>query len=59
MASPHVAGQAAQLKSQNPALSVKGLKDRILRTADDVQAPGRDVYTNHGRINVARALGLE
>lgn len=59
MATPHVVGEAAQIKSQNPALSVKGLRDRILKTADDVQAPGRDVYTNSGRINVARALGLE
>jgi len=59
MASPHVAGQAALIKSQNPTLSVKGLRARILNTADDVQAPGRDVYTNHGRINVARALGLQ
>jgi lantibiotic leader peptide-processing serine protease len=59
MATPHVAGQAALIKSQNPTLSVKGLRSRILNSADDVQAPGRDVYTNHGRINVARALGLE
>jgi subtilisin family serine protease len=59
MASPHVAGVAAQIKSQNPTLSVKGLRDRIQKTADDVGAAGRDVYSNHGRINVARALGLE
>ena len=59
MATPHVVGEAAQVKSQRPTLSVKGIRDRILRTADDVQAPGRDVYTNNGRINVARALGLE
>ena len=59
MASPHVAGAAALLKSAMPMLSVKGLRDRILKTADDVQAPGRDVYTNYGRINVAAALGLE
>jgi subtilisin family serine protease len=59
MASPHVAGVAAQLKSQNPTLSVKGLRDRIQKTADDIGVAGRDVYSNHGRINVARALGLE
>jgi subtilisin family serine protease len=59
MATPHVVGEAAQIKSQNPALSVKGIRARILGTADDVQAPGRDVYTNHGRINVARALGIQ
>ncbi len=59
MASPHVAGIAAQIKSQNPTLSVKGIRDRILKTSDDVGVSGRDVYSNHGRINVARALGLE
>jgi len=59
MASPHVAGIAAQIKSRTPTLSVKGLRDRIQKTADDVGAAGRDVYSNHGRINVARALGLE
>jgi subtilisin family serine protease len=58
MASPHAAGAAALVKSHFPTLSVKGLRDRLLRSADDVQAPGRDVYTNYGRINVARALGL-
>ncbi len=59
MASPHVAGAAALVKSHFPTLSVNGLRSRILHSADDVQAPGRDVYTNWGRINVATALGLE
>jgi subtilisin family serine protease len=59
MATPHVAGAAALVKSHFPTLSVSGLRNRLLRSADDVQAPGRDVYTNHGRINVNRALGLE
>jgi lantibiotic leader peptide-processing serine protease len=59
MATPHVAGAAALVKSQNPMLSVAGLRSRLLHSADDVQAPGRDVYTNWGRLNVARALGLE
>lgn len=58
MATPHVVGEAALLKSANPALSVRGLKSQILQTADDVQEPGRDIYTNWGRINAAKALGL-
>lgn len=58
MATPHVAGEAALIKSANPLLSVSGLRSRILHSADDVQAPGRDVYTNWGRINAAKALGL-
>lgn len=56
MATPHVAGQAALIKSVHPTLSVKGLRKRILNTADDVGAPGPDIYSNHGRINVWRAV---
>lgn len=58
MATPHVAGEAALIKSANPTLSVSGLRSKILRTADDVQDPGRDIYTNWGRISASKALGL-
>ena len=58
MATPHVAGLAALVKSVNPMLSVKGLKNRILNSADDVGTPGRDVYSNYGRVNARRAVGL-
>jgi subtilisin family serine protease len=59
MATPHVSGEAAMIKSYNPTLSVGGIRSKILGTADDVGVKGRDVYTNYGRINVARALGLK
>ncbi len=59
MASPHVAGLAAMIKSENPTLSVAGLRSKILNTADDVGVRGRDVYSNYGRINLAKALGLK
>jgi subtilisin family serine protease len=58
MASPHTAGLAALIKSVNPLLSVNGLKNKILHTADDVGVRGRDVYSNHGRINARKAVGL-
>jgi subtilisin family serine protease len=58
MATPHTAGLAALIKSVTPTLSVKGLRNRILSTADDVGAPGRDIYSNHGRINARRGVGL-
>jgi subtilisin family serine protease len=58
MAAPHVAGEAALIKSANPLISVNGLRSKILHTADDVQDPGRDIFTNWGRINAATALGL-
>ena len=59
MASPHVAGEAAMIKSYNPLLSVNGLRTKILSTADDVGVKGRDIYSNYGRINLATALGLK
>ena len=58
MASPHVAAEAALIKSYNPSLSVAGLKSKILSATDDIGVKGRDIYSNYGRINVAKALGL-
>jgi subtilisin family serine protease len=57
MASPHVAGAAALVKSYSPTLSVQGLRARLLNSADDIGVKGRDVYSNHGRLNVWKALG--
>jgi subtilisin family serine protease len=56
MATPHVAGVAALLKSHVPTLSVTGIRDRLLKRADDVHTPGKDVYTNWGRVNAWRAM---
>ncbi len=57
-AAPHVAGLAALLVAQlghgNPAL----IRARILQSADDLHEPGIDPCYGHGRINVARALGV-
>ena len=59
MASPHVAGMAALIKSYSPSLSVTGLRSKILSATDDIGMKGRDVYSNYGRINVAKALGIK
>ena len=59
MSTPHVSGEAAMIHSYFPTLSVAGIKSKILGTADDVGVKGRDVYSNYGRINVARALGIK
>ena len=58
MASPHVAGLAALIKSYDPLISVNGIRSKLLHSADDIGAKGKDVYSNWGRINVARALGI-
>lgn len=59
MASPHVAAEAALIKSYNPFLSVSGIKSKILGATDDIGVKGRDIYSNYGRINIAKALGLK
>lgn len=58
MASPHVSGLAALLKSQNPGLTPARLSATIQQTADDLGPRGVDAFYGRGRINVARALGL-
>lgn len=55
MATPHVSGVAALVKSLHPTLSVQGLRQRILTSADDIGTPGKDVYSNWGRLNAWRA----
>jgi subtilisin family serine protease len=59
MASPHGAAEAALIKSYNPMLSVSGIKSKILSATDDIGVKGRDIYSNYGRINVAKAVGLK
>jgi hypothetical protein len=56
MATPFVAGVAGLLLSVNPALTAEQLRQLLLASADDVAAPGWDVYTGAGRVNAQRAL---
>lgn len=56
MASPHVAGLAALLLSQNPQLKVAELRSLMRSTATDLGDPGRDDYFGYGRIDAFAAL---
>ena len=56
-ATPFVAGAAALLLSQDPALSPAQVRDRLQSSADDLGAPGFDNQFGHGRLNVANAFG--
>lgn len=58
MATPHVSALAALLKSKNPNLTAKQLKDILISSADDLGAPGYDIYFGYGVINSVNALGI-
>lgn len=53
--SPIVAGTAALALSVNPLLSNKNIRDLLVTTADDLGAPGYDIYFGAGRVNTAKA----
>lgn len=55
MASPHVAGLAALLLSQNPQLKIAELRSLMRSTAKDLGDPGRDDYFGYGRIDAFAA----
>jgi len=54
----HTSGLAALLVQQLGHRNTALIRERILQSADDLGQPGVDPYYGHGRINVARALGL-
>ncbi|MBI3960967.1 MAG: S8 family serine peptidase [Chloroflexi bacterium] len=56
MASPHVAGLAGLLFSQNPALTIAQVRWLMTSTAVDLGDPGRDDYFGYGRIDAFAAL---
>ncbi|HUW08766.1 MAG TPA: S8 family serine peptidase [Anaerolineae bacterium] len=60
MAAPHVAGAAALMRAENPALSPDEIADILRQTADKVgqhlYSGGRNVYLGFGRLNSHEAL---
>ncbi len=59
MATPHVSGLAALIKSLKPWLTAGEVMNVIRYSADDVNAdafPGKDDQIGYGRINAGRAL---
>ena len=57
-ASPHVAGLAALLVAELGHDQPSAIKAAIQNSTDDLGQPGTDPFYGHGRINVAKALGL-
>lgn len=56
MAAPHAAGLAALLLAADPSLTVEGIEERIVGSAEDLGAPGWDAYYGWGRIDAHSAL---
>ena len=59
MASPHVAGLAALIWSQNPDWSNEEVRAQMRNTADDLGSSGWDSRFGYGRINAASAMGVQ
>lgn len=58
MASPHVAGLAALIWSQDTSLTSSQVRTKIKSTAKDLGASGWDDKFGYGRINATAAVGL-
>jgi subtilisin family serine protease len=57
-AAPYVAGLAALIRSRNSGLSAADVRQLIIDSAEDVEDPGFDELTGHGRINAFDAVSL-
>jgi len=55
---PIVAGIAALVWSANPALTPTQVQNIVKQSADDLGAPGWDIYFGSGRVNAARAVAM-
>jgi thermitase len=58
MATPHVAGVAALIKSRYPEFSNEELRERMKNTARDLGAQGKDNYYGYGLVDAYAALGI-
>lgn len=59
MAAPHTSGVAALILASQGPLSPAQLRAALEGTADDLGQPGTDPFYGKGRVNAARAVGLE
>ena len=59
MACPHVAGVAALAWSLYPNATNDWIRAQLRATADDLGAPGFDVYFGYGRVNARKAVEQE
>jgi subtilisin len=57
MAAPHVSGAALLLRAAHPTWTNQQVVDRLLSTASDRGAPGRDDLFGYGILDVRKAIG--
>jgi serine protease len=58
MATPHVTGAVAKIWAARPKCTNKQVREAIEKTALDLDAPGRDVYTGHGLVQTWAAYNV-
>ena len=56
MATPHVSGAAALVLAAHPDFAPEQVRQALRVSADDIAAPGFDVNSGYGRLNVRRAV---
>jgi subtilisin family serine protease len=60
MASPHTAGVVALMLSDSPGMSPAQVRSTLQSTADDLGAPGHDVFYGYGLVDAQEAVtGVE
>nr|QNO52788.1 hypothetical protein HGGDFBBL_00020 [Methanosarcinales archaeon ANME-1 ERB6] len=59
IATPHVSGVAALLKSKHAKLSNEKIRERLRTTAEDLGEEGKDDYYGYGMVNAYAALGIK
>jgi subtilisin len=55
MACPHVAGTVALVRSSGRASSINSIRNILAASADDLGAPGRDIYFGYGLVDAEEA----
>jgi thermitase len=55
MATPHVAGVAAVIRTKNPTFTAAQARSKLDASVDDEGAAGRDTQYGFGRVNLAKA----
>jgi serine protease len=56
MATPHVTGVAALLRSANPTWTAQQTVDSLFARAEDLGAAGKDIYFGYGLVRVTRPV---